>query len=54
MNIKELTDEWVEFFGKPENQNGAMWLLAKDGCFPIGVDEDDARVKRILHGSEER
>lgn len=48
MKIKEVTDDFVEVFSKPENRSGAMWELIKMGLLPDGVDEEDPRVKDIL------
>lgn len=53
MIIKELTDEFVEVFGKPENRNGPMWELIIMGApLPDGIDPDDPRVVDILRVKE--
>lgn len=55
MIIKEITDEFVEVFGKPENRSGPMWELMKMGTpLPDGVDPEDPRVKAILASDAER
>ena len=50
MIIKELTDEFVAEFGKPENRKGdAMWMLIRmKAPLPVGVDPNDPRVLRLL------
>jgi len=49
MISEELTAEWVEIFGRPENRGkDPSWLLAKMGCLPDGVDPEDPRVVEIL------
>jgi len=49
MRSREITDEWVEIFSKPENRGkDPCWLLAKMGWFPDGVDIEDPRVIEIL------
>lgn len=50
MIIKELTDEFVEVFGKPENRKGdPMWMLIRmKAPLPVGVDPNDPRVVRLL------
>ena len=50
--MKEVTDDFVDCFGKPENRSGFMWQLIKMGApLPVGVDADDPRVLRILSSS---
>lgn len=46
--IKELTDEWVELFEDESNRRGPMWMLAKMGYLPCGVDPNDERVRGLL------
>jgi hypothetical protein len=49
MISRELTDEWVEIFSRPENRGkDPCWLLAKMGYLPDGVDQGDPRVIEIL------
>lgn len=50
MIIKELTDEFVEIFGKPENRSSdPMWMLIRmKAPLPVGVDPNDPRVLRLL------
>jgi hypothetical protein len=43
--IQEVTNDWVECFEKPENQNGFMWRMAAQGLLPECVDPQDERVK---------
>ena len=45
--IAEITDDWVETFKKPENQNGFMWRMAACGVLPQGVDIYDGRVVKL-------
>lgn len=45
---EEITNDWIECFSKPENQNGIMWRLALSGMFPVGVNENHPEVIRIL------
>ena len=41
---KVITDDWVETFKDPKNQNGFMWYAAARGIMPQGVDTTDKRV----------
>lgn len=52
--MKEVTDDFVECFSKPENRTGVMWMMIKMGPLPVGVDPDDPRVKAILESDAPR
>ena len=46
--IKAVTDEWIDCFEIEAKRYGPMWMLAKMGYLPAGVDPDDMRVRAIL------
>lgn len=47
--MKELTDQFLEFFSKPENQNGFMWRMIQKDILPEGVDRTP-EVLSLIHG----
>lgn len=42
--VAEVTNDWVETFSDPKNQNGFMWRMAADMMLSECVDPTDPRV----------
>lgn len=46
--IQETTDDWLEVYENPENQNGFEWRLIARGVLPDGVDVSNERVCAVV------
>lgn len=52
--MKEVTDDWVATFEKPENQNGFVWRMAARCELPYGVNGFDERVIALVKLAQEQ
>ena len=51
---REITNEFVECYEKPENRTGATFHMLKILGVPLGVNVSDPRVIAILTAAEEK
>ena len=52
--LREITDRFVRGFDSDESYSGKIAGLVAKGILPVGVNEDDPRVKEIVERCRER